>query len=240
METKLSRTGTTSGNHTISRESDVASTTRLLYLSGCDGTGKTTQAELLIRYLHDHGVATHHTWLRFPFLTSIPLLAYARWRGHSWYVETDGVTHGYWDFRKSRLLRRTLPWTMLLDAALAAVFNVYLPMRAGKIVVCERFVVDILVDLAVAFDDPGLHRRLPGRLYTRLLPQSSQVLVLDLDAETIRSRRHDLRSDMRLDAKLGIFRRIAADLKLPVVSSRLSIGEAHRRILDMAQLPYRN
>jgi hypothetical protein len=204
---------------------------RFLYLTGCDGTGKTTQADWLCSYLKQNGIQPRRVWLRFPFLFSVPLLAYAKWRRLSWHETVDGVRHGYWDFRASSLLKRLLPWTLLLDATLAALIHIYLPLWRGETVVCERFVLDMLVDLMVAFDEPDLHSRRPGSLYRRLLPNDAMIGVLDLDALTIRARRADLRSDRRLEFRLSLFRQLAAAFSLPLISSAASASEVNRNIV---------
>ena len=205
---------------------------RFIYITGCDGTGKTTQVNLLMHHLCRQGIEPYHVWLRFPFLLSLPLLAYARWRGYSWHeeiafdgggTERESVRHGYWDFGRSHLLRTLLPWTLLIDAGLAALQKIYLPLWRGKTVICERFVLDMLVDLSVAFADEAFHLSLPGRLYRRLLPRNSQIVILDLEAESIRQRRGDLRYDRQLDAKLGTFRRLVDAYGLTCVSSSNSV-----------------
>ena len=192
---------------------------RFIYITGCDGTGKTTQARLLTEKLQSQGIQTQHIWLRFPFLLSIPLLAYARWFGYSWYETTEGFRHGYWDFRNSWLLQSFLPWFLLFDAGLAAIRKIYLPIMRGKTVICERFVLDMLVDLSIACGDPHLHLRYPGKLYLHLLPRETKIFILDLDSETIRYRRRDLTVDQRLQNRLDAYRSLAEDLSLPILSS---------------------
>jgi thymidylate kinase len=195
-----------------------------IYITGADGTGKSTQAQLLLEHLQCNGVRCRHLWLRFPFCLSLPLLAFARWRGYSWYEETEGVRHGYWDFCGSWLMRVVFPWVLLVDASIAGLFRVHLPLLLGETVVCERFVLDMLVDLAVAFSDCSIYVNLLGRLFTSLLPGDARVVVLDLDADTIRERRPDLQSDKRLDARLQAFRHLSASYAFPVLSSTIPIG----------------
>jgi hypothetical protein len=209
---------------------------RFIYVTGADGTGKSTQARLLIDHLRSRGIQCLHLWLRFPFFFSLPLLVYARWRGYSWYEADGGVRHGYWDFRNSWGLRVFLPWVLFVDAALAALRRVYIPLWLGSTLVCERFVWDMLVDLAVAFDDGDIHSRLPGRLYMHLLPRDTVVILLDLDTGTIRGRRADLQADRRLEARLQAFRNMAFIYSIPVLSSRISIEEVNQCIEKMIRI----
>jgi hypothetical protein len=187
---------------------------------------------LLLNHLWAGGVRARHVWLRFPFFFSLPLLVYARWRGLSWYERHGQVQHGYWDFRPSHLLRRLLPWTLLVDAGLAGLFNIYLPLWLGQTVVCERFVLDMLADLSVAFDVQDLHRRAPGSWYTRLLPSGAAVFILDLEQATVQARRPDLLTDKRLAQRLEIYRVLCQDLGLVSLSSMLPVEMVQDAILE--------
>jgi thymidylate kinase len=203
---------------------------RFVYITGCDGTGKTTQARLLLEQLQQQGVKVRHVWLRFPFLFSAPLLAFARWRGYSWSEVHGQVRHGYWDFHRSRLMRSVFPWVLWVDAAIATLWKVYLPLRFGYTIVCERFVLDMLVDLAVAYEDTSFFLRPPGKWYVNLLPGRVRVIILDLDAETIRLRRPDLVSDHQLDRRLQAFMQLCQVSQLPVLSSRTDIQVLNQSI----------
>lgn len=184
----------------------------------------------MIARLARDGVRWRHVWLRYPFALSVPLLAYARWRGYSWHEEVGGIRHGYWAFRQSPLLRALLPWTMLLDAVFAATRRIYWPLWRGYMVVCERFVLDMLVDLAVAFGDAALHARLPGRLYLRLLPRRAVVVCLDLEVDTIRARRSDLVSDRCLPVRVATYRQLVAERGLVSLSSAPPVERVAQQI----------
>lgn len=206
---------------------------RFIYVTGCDGTGKSTQANLLLAYLEEQGIRPKHLWLRFPFFLTLPFLVYARLRGYSWYEEQDGIRQGYWDFRHSRLLRNLLPWVLLIDATFAAIGRVYLPLWLGRTLVCERFVLDMLVDLSIALGEPNFHSRLPGRWYLHLLPRDAAIIILDLDADTLRARRTDLRMDKHLEARLAGFRRLVEAQALNFLSSQESIETIRKKIQKM-------
>ena len=210
---------------------DLQDIPRFIYLAGCDGTGKTAQAGLLLNHLRANGIAARRLWLRFPFCLSLPLLVYARLRGLSFSEETNGARYGYWNFERSRLLRLVFPWMLLADAFLAGLWKVTFPLWIGRTIICERFVLDMLVDLSLAFKDPACHQKIPGLLFLRLLPREAATIVLDLDVETIQARRPDLVSDLRLEARLASYRKLASGLLIPLLSSAPPIETVHQAIM---------
>jgi thymidylate kinase len=210
---------------------------RFIYVAGCDGTGKSTQVGLLLGLLQAEGIQARHLWLRFPFFFSIPFLFYARARGYSWSEVVEGERYGYWDFRESRLLRHLFPWALLIDAALASVTKIHIPILLGCTVVCERFVLDMLIDLAVAHRDSALYRKAPGKWFPGLLPSSSAVLILDLDADRVRARRPSLQYDRRLEARLALYRELAKSLGYPLISSAAHKDRVLRDILRVVRRP---
>jgi thymidylate kinase/predicted nucleotidyltransferase len=191
----------------------------LIYLAGVDGSGKTTHARLLLNALAAGGMRGSYVWLRFPRLTSIPFLAYARLRGYSWREVVDGVEHGYWDFRRSWLMSVIFPWALWLDTFLMATRKLYLPLMLGRSVVCDRFVADILVDLMLALNDPDFFCRAPGKLFLALLPSKAQVVVLDIETDLARQRSPDLRGDRTHAQRRQAYLRLAERLGWPVVNN---------------------
>lgn len=222
----------TTHQQTVSRQSGRPD---YIYITGCDGTGKTTQVRLLMERLRADKIPVHHLWMRFPLLLSAPFLAYARLRGFSWYEAHGDARLGYWDFRRSWVLRSVFPWVYLLDALIVSIFRVYLPALAGRMIVCERYVLDMLIDLSVALAQPDFCQRMPGRLYFRLLPGRGRIIILDADLDTLRARRHDLSSDQHLEQRLKAFRQLAAYRSLSIIPGSLSLNEVHQIIMALAQ-----
>jgi hypothetical protein len=205
-----------------------------IYLVGADGTGKSTQAGLLVERLDQLGIPCRHIWLRFPFVLSLPLLAYARWRGFSWHESVHGIDHGYWEFRQSWLLRRILPLTVLADAALASLSLRCLPRWAGITIVCERYVLDMLVDLSIATGlqaaDSWALRMLP-----RLLPSGALVIGLTAPIDLVTGRRRDLACDRSLRAKLSAYQQLFEALTYPVLSTADSVWCVHEQVLQLVR-----
>lgn len=217
-------------------ETDSHRRPRFIYLTGTDGTGKSTLTGLLVQELERSGTACRRVWLRFPFFFSIPFLVYARLRKFSWYEINGNVKHGYWNFRNSWVLRNFFPWALFVDAFLAAVWHIYLPLLLGRTIVCERFALDMVVDLSVAVGNPQIIGRLPGKLFPALLPHSARVAILDLDEDTIRLRRPDLRLDHALSARLQTYRFISSQLGLPLIDNHPPVNVVLQNVLEILGL----
>jgi thymidylate kinase len=202
-----------------------------IYISGCDGTGKSTQVQLLLAQMRANGAKVRPLWLRYPFFICTPLLVYARLQHYSWVEVNGSYKQGYWDFHNSWLMRRIFPWLLLFDTFLASLIKVTLPLKLGWTIVCERYILDILVDLAVATQELDLWDHLPGKLFLRLIPKNSRIFILDLDSETIKQRREDLQFDRYLERRLHAFRNFSAYLGIVQISNSKSQVELHRSIL---------
>jgi glycosyltransferase involved in cell wall biosynthesis len=112
VEGVLVRTAVPQGR-TIERTAPRA---RVVYLCGNDGTGKTTQARLLVAALEVRGIPARYVWLRFPQLFSIPVLALSRALGVTRYETVSGKRTGRWEFHRARWLALVLLWTQVVDA----------------------------------------------------------------------------------------------------------------------------
>lgn len=201
-----------------------------IYITGCDGTGKTTQTRFLLEQFRSQGINVKHIWLRFPFLFSLPLLFYARLRRLSWYERHRTVIHGYWDFQSSWIMRNIFPWVLLLDASILALVKVFVPLWKGETIICERFVFDILVDLSIAFNDHYFIDKVAGRFFVKLLPKNPIVVILTLDYKSLQKRRFDLIYDHRLKERLQAYEILAARYFLPVISTKDNANEINNVI----------
>src|SRR5690606_7632578 len=132
---------------------------------------------------------------------SLPLLIYARLSGFTRYEIIDGVRIGAWEFYRSPLLRFCFPLTQLVDTVLLSIPKVWIPLLFGKNLLIERFALDVLVDVMVATRQDAFHMSRLGRLFIRLVPKGTRVVLLQAPAEAIRRRREDLRSDPQLEQR---------------------------------------
>jgi thymidylate kinase/predicted nucleotidyltransferase len=193
--------------------------TRLIYLAGADGTGKTSHAKVIVERLRRRGVRVRYVWFRWPALLSLPLLAYCRLRGLTRYRMVDGVRYGGWEFHRSRLVSALFPWLLLADTALASLARVHVHRWRGLTVICDRFVYDVLVDLMLAVDDERLFTRAVGRLFLRLVPKDGVSVVLDAPEATLRQRKVDLRHDDCIARRRELYLSVARAYGLQVLDT---------------------
>ncbi len=210
----------------------------LICISGPDGVGKTTQVNLIIKELTDKGIKCTHKWIRFPFLLSMPLLIAARLSGRTEMTTLEsGRRIGYHHFHDSNIISRIYPILLYLDTKIHLILRVKLSnLVAKKIIVCDRFVYDILVDLMISIGERDLNRKNIGHRFTMLIPPNTKTVILLGNEETLRSRRDDVEMDKTLLEKIFLYRKIAEDQGLPIIDASLPINVIHGMIADIIKM----
>lgn len=208
----------------------LRSVPQLVTLSGMDGSGKTIHARMLVKELRRRGIPALYRRIRFPFLLSLPLLIYARLRGFSYTLWAGKTAVGYQGFNESRVLRGLYPWTLYLDLLLATLFCVKLPMGLGCTVVCDRFVLDTMVDLAVALDRRSMLQTEWGRRYSSLTPSGTKAFLLVSGSQVIKERRPELFIDPNFQIRSDLYQQLADSPGLVSLSTEEDAGSVQAQI----------
>lgn len=169
---------------------------RLLVLSGLDGSGKSTQAELLAKRLHREGYDVATVWSRWEPALSAPLIRFAKRRLDP---RADAATADYRHFTAAK--RQTMQsrwkrilWQLMVWSEYAAQINLrlmpHIIKRRG--VICDRYIYDTLIDIAVNFSmKPGEIDSLCHHPLLALFPTPHQVIYIDIAPETGAARKAD-------------------------------------------------
>jgi thymidylate kinase len=206
----------------------------VIYLCGNDGTGKTTQARFLVADLKSRGIRVRYVWLRFPQMLSLPILALSRALGITRYRTVGGRRVGRWEFHRAKWLAKALLWSQVVDATLFRLAKVDLATRSGTTVVLDRFVLDILVDIAAAADDDTMLDGAPARILRRLVGNATTAL-LDADPARLRHRRLDLLEDPLLERRAALYRQLALLADLPTIDADRPKDEVHAAIVQLSK-----
>lgn len=169
--------------------------TRYICLTGMDGTGKTTQAQEVIRRCREAGIQAGYLWARWEPFFLRPVTA--------WYFRKKKLQErGGQDFvqaksAKARMLRRG--WVRkiwqtlsLLDYWLTKRPRVFWAARKWPLLVCDRYVYDYAVDQAINLGQTPAEmvRDLEWRIF-RFFPRPDVTVVLLLPAEEGARRKSD-------------------------------------------------
>jgi thymidylate kinase len=130
-------------------------------------------------------------------------------------------------------MSRVFPWFLLFDAWITALLKVSLPLARGRTVLCDRCVLDTLVDLMAGLANAHFDERLPGRLFFSLLPPSGLVVVLDLDTAICCRRSPELAGDRTHALRRALYLDLAQRHGLPVISGQQAPPVVTRQVLDL-------
>ncbi len=195
----------------------------LVAVSGVDGAGKSLQVELLGKAFEQCGISTRCVWGRcgstklagwFIRLGKMVL------SGGRLPLGAGGELRGRAEARKRYLENPVLRsgWNLLVLTELTILYNlrVRLPLLLGKVVICDRYLLDGLVALGVHTDDGGISRSFLARLLELLNPLPAMNWLIDVPAETA-FRRKRMEPIEHLEAQVRLYKKMGKELQAVTV-----------------------
>ena len=211
---------------------------RLIVLSGLDGSGKSTQTALLAERLRSEGIPAEVVWNRWKPMVSALFIAFAKHclrarRG----VQADDY-RGFTDAKRhtmrsgwKRCLWQIMVWT---EYAAQVRSRLIIHQLKGVSILCDRYVYDTLIDIAINFsvsaDELELLMNHP---LLALFPRPGVVIFIDIDPETGAARKADGTPSAYLADRRPYYARLARMLKAPVVDGGQSVESVERSIRDL-------
>jgi thymidylate kinase len=226
---------------------------------GPDGAGKSTQAELLVRFLEARGFKVKKAWVR-----STHTIAYLLWlvfyklnlcEDRSGFL--NKMKKGFVvSYLNENLYGAVSPITMspprlkgrfsyflwstveLLGIVPVIILQVYLPLFLGRVVVAERYVIDSIASIAYFLGDADFSRSWQARLLLSFIPKRTVFVFVDADYDTILLRRRFVSgpreyTEFHRRLYFELSRKVGA---FHIDSSRESIDEASRKILRFVSM----
>jgi thymidylate kinase len=223
----------------------------LICLTGVDGCGKSTQARILKERMEAAGWDVATVWTGGRPYISRPLVRLAKRRLKAPVQQEDGrfeartagnsASDDFGDYlsRSNDMFRRYWPlrrgWTdvSLIEHAVEANLAVQPHLRAGRAVVCDRYIFKSVVNLAILLDLemtelPGLLRH-PAVL---AVPKPDLYFLMDLPAEVAAARKTDLPSVEYVARRVPVYRALAAYAGMPVVDATQSPDQVAEAIWE--------
>ncbi|MGH2902537.1 MAG: dTMP kinase [Solirubrobacteraceae bacterium] len=173
----------------------------VIAITGLDGSGKSTQVERLVETLTKLGYPTVAVWtslVAHPSLSKVaaPVRALLGHRQHPEGVEELWPPAGE-DDDPATLLRERHSWLQTGWVTFVAIMNAWWQLRAvrphllrGRIVICDRYMLDSLVHMRYRYGSQRRYR-LQLAIIRLLAPKPLRSYLLDVSPETARARNRE-------------------------------------------------
>jgi thymidylate kinase len=209
----------------------------MLVLSGLDGTGKSTQAALLAERMSRDGLYTTAVWSRWEPHATAPMIRLAKrsLRGTNGIGEND-----YLEFTDAKRHKMRSPWKRAVwqamvwgEYAVQVRQRVLSPLNRGIGVICDRYVYDTMIDIAVNFSlSPGGIETLCNHPLLSLFPKPVSVVFFDIDPRIGSRRKNDGTPAEYLADRRSYYLEMAHLLGAPIIDAGGTIDDVFSELLE--------
>jgi hypothetical protein len=201
--------------------------TQFIVISGIDGCGKTTVIHALRNRLEREGLTTRYEWLRYNHRLVRPMHALSRLIGLSRPYWIEGQRIWRHEFHRIRLFSSFYIVLTWLDAWLGRlILAAKLMRKKADVVVCDRWVPDILVDLAVDTRRRCLLRGKWHARFARILPPGTRQYLVVRHSDRILSSRPEVKRDLSRSFRRRLYRRLGRNANIVVVGNNGTVEAA--------------
>jgi len=205
--------------------------------SGIDGTGKTTHATKLVEIFKNMAIPCQYARCIFEPKISYPFMAFV-------YLVTGGYRRK--DYHKSKILRKTWNYIIILDFIYIYLTKVKIPLLMSKSVICDRYVYDLIVSLRYN----GLYNERASKILLKLIPKPDLVFILDIPEDVSNLRKDDTKDAVNIKDSDNAtdylrfhrksFLEIAKSLNIPVIDATKDFKELNEEFYRQAIQTYMN
>ena len=213
----------------------------LICIIGIDGSGKTTQARLLVDWLTSQNIKAKYIWSRGEVRTlrriflSIGRKALGT---SSRKIANDIESSHHYQSRKSRLMK--IPFVRILwsiSTYIEHIVQINVDIRPklqdGYCVVCDRYFWDSNVDLAVLnnMDPERLSSKL-NRFMWKLIPKPDITFVIDIPPAEAQKRKDDIPSLEYVKKRAELYRYLAKCYSLIEIDGQRDVTTINTEVIE--------
>jgi thymidylate kinase len=210
----------------------------LISLSGIDGAGKSSIALAVHDYLiKRYDIECKTVWCKFgnsPI--NNPQIIRIVKRFLLLKVKPNKVNKEYKINKSTSLVRQIYGNMLLLNHLFEIFFNIRVPLLRGKIVICDRYIFDTMVDLQQEFGFTMEHAR--EAVSANWIPKPNYKFLLDLPAESAFQRKTDTESENFLIERRRLYLEIAQFHGIHVIDSNQTFQGVLNQVLELIELTH--
>jgi len=198
----------------------------LICFTGVDGSGKTTHAKFLKEYLEEHGYSCRYVWgASRPFLSYF-FFAFTRVLGYWKHTKKNAYTDPLEYAPRLLSAKFGKVWRLFLfiDYQLKALAKIRLPLLVGKVVICDRYFYDLLMELQVS----NVSSEKFTSALSKSMPEPLVTFLMGVPDTLARSRRNF--SYEFFPKRTEVFLDLAKSFNFRVIDSSEPLLENQRRI----------
>jgi thymidylate kinase len=213
----------------------------LICFTGIDGSGKTTQARLLVEWLASKGVKAMYVWSRGEVLTIRGILLFMGRRAlgtSARKIANDKKSYREYQSRKSNLMGNSLVrilWSVMTYVEHLVQINrdIRRNIQDGRVVVCDRYQWDTAIDMAVLNnkDAEWLSNGL-NRFMWKFIPRPTMTFFIDIPPEEAIKRKDDIPSYDYVRKRAELYRYLAKCNSFTVIDGCGDVAAIQNQIID--------
>lgn len=205
---------------------------KCIIISGIDGSGKSTVIEHTKTALESDGNQVGYIWLRMNHYLTKCMHALARVLGLS--VKVHNEMGDVWQHRlyRSQLFCSLYILTTYLDSLISRLKYNRIAKR-NDIVICDRWIPDILVDLATKTHRLDFLESKWSHRFLKILPKEAKMFVIVRNTEALMDCRLENRVDPDFKYRLGIYEKLCKKDFVTVVDNNGAIAGSVKQIVDI-------
>ena len=214
----------------------------VILLVGVDGSGKSTLSTMLKNELDRRGIKNSLVWASHrPFLLK-PFIVIAKYllvRKHDKFEDWDKhIAAKKSGMRKLAFLRPLYFLVTLIDYVPQVIWKVWLPRLRGKVVICDRYYHDLVLDFGVTSVLPIESTIRMLRWADACFPRPDLLYWIDVPADVAYARKSDIPSPAYLQERAEIYRRFIEVLRGQTLDGTRSLSaNLDRLVADTLALP---
>ena len=212
-------------------ELNIKKMVKCIVISGIDGSGKSTIINETQKALETDGKKVDYIWLRMNHYLTKCMHALARVFGLS--VKVHNEMGDVWQHRlyKSQAFCSLYILTTYLDSWVGRLK--YNKKAKGKdIVICDRWITDILVDLATKTHRKDFLDTKWTKRFMKILPERAEMFVVVRNTEALMDCRIENRVDPDFKFRLGIYEDLCKKGYVTVINNNGTIANSVKQIID--------